>query len=61
LRDFANKIKQDKESIGLFYYAGHGIQAEGSNYLIPVDVSCTVQQFDFVLDQRFIPCRLSTT
>jgi uncharacterized caspase-like protein len=37
LRDFANKINKDKESIGLFYYAGHGIQADGSNYLIPVD------------------------
>ena len=24
------------ESVGLFYYAGHGIQARGRNYLIPV-------------------------
>ena len=23
--------------VGLFYYAGHGVQAEGNNYLIPVD------------------------
>lgn len=25
--------------IGLFYYAGHGIQVKGSNYLIPVDAN----------------------
>ncbi len=25
-----------KDAVGLFYYAGHGIQANGSNYLIPV-------------------------
>src|SRR5262245_8050656 len=24
-------------SVGLFYYAGHGIQVEGENYLIPTD------------------------
>jgi hypothetical protein len=23
--------------VGLFYYAGHGVQADGTNYLIPVD------------------------
>jgi uncharacterized caspase-like protein len=27
----------DEQSIGLFYYAGHGIELEGNNYLIPVD------------------------
>ena len=27
----------DKKSIGLFYYAGHGIQLEGGNYLVPTD------------------------
>ena len=27
----------DKHSIGLFYYAGHGIQLEGENYLVPID------------------------
>jgi hypothetical protein len=23
--------------VGLFYYAGHGIQVDGINYLIPID------------------------
>ncbi|WP_171175074.1 caspase domain-containing protein [Ruegeria sp. HKCCD8929] len=27
------------EAAGLFYYAGHGVQSFGSNYLLPVDIS----------------------
>ncbi|MEX0348957.1 MAG: caspase domain-containing protein [Paracoccaceae bacterium] len=27
------------DTVGLFYYAGHGVQSFGSNYLLPVDVS----------------------
>lgn len=27
------------QAVGLFFYAGHGVQAEGSNYLIPVGAS----------------------
>lgn len=34
---FAAKISGQSDSFGLFYYAGHGIQASGKNYLIPVD------------------------
>jgi len=34
VRDFGMRIK--KGGVGLFYYAGHGMQVEGSNYLIPV-------------------------
>ncbi len=34
IRDFGNKIKRG--GIGLFYYAGHGMQIKGSNYLIPI-------------------------
>jgi uncharacterized caspase-like protein len=26
-----------KDTVGLFYYAGHGVQVAGNNYLIPVD------------------------
>jgi len=32
--EFGKKIKKD--SVALFYYAGHGVQMEGNNYLIPV-------------------------
>lgn len=34
IEDFGNRLK--KGGIGLFFYAGHGIQVYGSNYLIPV-------------------------
>lgn len=29
----------DEQSVGVFYYAGHGVELEGSNYLIPVDAN----------------------
>ncbi|WP_415713540.1 caspase family protein [Maridesulfovibrio sp.] len=28
-----------KGSVGLFYYAGHGVQVDGKNYLVPVDAT----------------------
>jgi hypothetical protein len=34
IRAFGQKIKRG--GIGLFYYAGHGIQVKGQNYLVPV-------------------------
>jgi hypothetical protein len=27
--------------VGLFYYAGHGVQVRGGNYLVPVDANPT--------------------
>jgi len=33
--NFSDKLK--KGGIGLFFYAGHGIQMDGQNYLVPVD------------------------
>jgi tetratricopeptide (TPR) repeat protein len=35
--DFGYKLRN--YDVGLFFYAGHGIQAHGANYLIPVDAS----------------------
>ncbi|MEL7481943.1 MAG: caspase family protein [Pseudomonadota bacterium] len=32
------------DAIGLFYYAGHGVQSQGSNYLIPVDARPRTEQ-----------------
>jgi len=34
---FGALIGADPHAVGLFYYAGHGVQAGGTNYLIPVD------------------------
>lgn len=35
IKDFGRELSQG--GIGLFYFSGHGIQANGRNYLIPVD------------------------
>jgi len=42
VNEFAQQLKQ-KRGIGLFYYAGHGIQTNGTNYLIPTKVSIPTQ------------------
>lgn len=37
IKDFGARLaKVGKDGIGLFYYAGHGIQVDGENFLIPV-------------------------
>jgi len=46
-------------AVGLFYYAGHGLQVSGRNFLVPVDAQITSEQrvrletvdVDVVLDQ----------
>src|SRR6185436_17365121 len=44
LRDFKAVMRQfvtrmeNEDGAALFYYAGHGVQIEGRNYLLPVDV-----------------------
>jgi len=35
VREFGQKLKGGGS--GLFYYAGHGVQSKGRNYLIPID------------------------
>ena len=35
LREFGDRI--DRQGTGLFYFAGHGLQVRGRNYLMPVD------------------------
>jgi uncharacterized caspase-like protein len=33
---FRESLASDRSSEGFFYYAGHGVQAKGVNYLIPI-------------------------
>jgi hypothetical protein len=40
--DFGAKLKVN--DVGLFFYAGHGIQSKGYNYLIPVDAQLQSEQ-----------------
>ncbi len=37
IREFGRQLREDGVDAGLFYYAGHGVQVKGENYLIPVD------------------------
>jgi hypothetical protein len=39
IKAFGNRLNRaGKDAVGLFYYAGHGVQVNGENYLIPVNV-----------------------
>ena len=42
--------------VGLFYYAGHGVQVRGANYLVPVDANPTTEaDVDFqMLDTNLV-------
>ena len=49
LRDFADKASD--ADIAVIYYAGHGIEVEGVNYLIPVDAK--LERDSDVFDEAF--------
>jgi len=42
IRQFGEDL-QNKNSVGLFYYAGHGMQVNGRNFLIPVDADINLE------------------
>ena len=47
IREFGEQLKE-KGGVGLFYYAGHGLQADGRNFLLPIDASIRkVQDIEF--------------
>ena len=48
IRDFGNEIKK-APSVGLFYYAGHGVQVKGENFLVPIGAD--VRSEDEVIDE----------
>ncbi|MEZ5801088.1 MAG: caspase family protein [Nitratireductor sp.] len=41
LLDFGRQLRGDDIEAGLFYYAGHGLQVKGENYLVPVNAAIT--------------------
>lgn len=43
LRDFARRVQQD-DAIAVLYYAGHGVQIDGRNFLLPVDINLRDQE-----------------
>jgi Caspase domain len=56
-RDFANSSRD--ADVAVVYYAGHGIEVEGTNYLIPIDASLE-QDLD-VYDEAFSLDRILVT
>jgi hypothetical protein len=40
-----NKLSRSNNACGFFFYAGHGVQAQGRNYLIPVDADVKAESF----------------
>jgi hypothetical protein len=40
-----NRLSTSGESYGFFFYAGHGVQSGGENYLIPVDANIPGENF----------------
>ena len=36
--------KAGKDAVGLIYFAGHGVQSQGRNYLVPVDADARTEQ-----------------
>ena len=58
VREFTRMLAQ--ADVALFYYAGHGLQISGRNYLVPVDARLETERdldfegiaLDFILNRR---------
>ena len=50
VREFGDKLRVNG-GVGLFYYAGHGVQVSGINYLIPVEAD--IPREDEIVDLAF--------
>ena len=60
IREFGEKLK--KGGVGLFYYAGHGMQIKGQNYLIPVkaDIKAADEVEDESIDANSVLRKMET-
>lgn len=43
IQSFYNEVSKDPETLSVFYYAGHAVQMNNVNYLIPVDAKISDQ------------------
>jgi hypothetical protein len=41
ISNFTQKLAQNRDNEGFFWFAGHGVQMSGENYLLPIDVDVT--------------------
>ena len=42
---FKEKLSSAEDSYGFFFYAGHGVQSGGENFLIPVDANIPSENY----------------
>ena len=64
IRAFGRQLRKD--DVGLFYFAGHGVQVKGRNYLIPVGVKIETEASSewphdwsqYLVSKKFQPYRL---
>ena len=55
IREFGKKLRST--DVGLFYYAGHGVQIDGRNYLIPIAANISTEpevEFEAVNAERVL-------
>ncbi len=54
IREFASELR--RAHVGLFYFAGHGIQVKGNNYLVPVgaDIQGEADVEDLAIDAGYV-------
>ena len=60
IRTFGQRLKQG--GVGLFYYAGHGMQYRGQNFLIPIDADIRAEDEipDFGVDAGMVLRKMET-
>ncbi|MDD3059159.1 MAG: caspase family protein, partial [Sphaerochaeta sp.] len=58
VREFSKEAREAKASTTLFFYAGHGVQYEGINYLLPVDADI---QRDYELRSKALSMDMVTS
>ncbi|MDO8473079.1 MAG: caspase family protein, partial [Dehalococcoidia bacterium] len=53
IREFGGELR--RAQVGLFYFAGHGIQVKGANYLVPVgaDIQVVADAEDLAFDANY--------
>lgn len=53
IREFSSELRQAQ--VGLFYFAGHGVQVKGNNYLVPVsaEIQSEADVEDLAIDANY--------
>lgn len=60
IREFGDRMKLNKDAAGFFFFAGHGVQVNGKNFLLPIGRAYKSEQDveDYAIDIDFVMRRL---